>query len=277
MNKLGDVEVGEVIYMRVSGVYTPFRVLHKGRPDTSVYEYAMENCSIVCLDWQAKPFLTQAVADPAAPKGNYGASYLHQALHQVWLPRLDSAMREKVVEVRLPYRTDTDGSTYHVSMNSAGLSAKVWLPSIAEVTHTMKGSTGYTDIYVWEGSRMSYWRDLSARERSAWSHWEGGRELGMATRTPNIEYGDDPKAPYFYRINEGGTAIPGEENLVAARPCMVLPDSLPVDQDEHLHMNGSAQVKVNGIWKEGSVACKINGVWRECDAVASRVGGVWKE
>ena len=133
MNKLGDVEVGGVIFMRVSGVYMPFRVLQIGQPDDDLYEKTFRNCSIVCLDWQAPPFVTQAVDDPAAAKGNYGMSYLHRALHQVWLPRLDPAMRDQVVEVRIPYRVDTDGMPYHTELNTLGLSAKVWLPSLAEV------------------------------------------------------------------------------------------------------------------------------------------------
>lgn len=278
MKTLGNASIGDVVYMRVSGVYTPFRVMHKGRPSNE-YDDSFVGCTVLGLDYNAQPFVTQMVSDPGAGKSTYANSYLHKALHQIWLPRLDPAMRELVVEVTLPHRVDTDGSPYSVHCNSQGLPAKVWLPSIEEVAvQSVLYDTGYGEPYVEEGHPMNYW---SARSSSGYQVWgctdSQGQDIGWGTRTPSISYGSHRTAPYFYKICKNGTAVAAEDNQITVRPWLVMPDTVCMADDHYLHLEGSAQIKVDGVWKEGAVACKHNGVWQEADAVAVRIDGAWKE
>ena len=276
MRTLGETAVGDVVYMRVSGVYTPFRVLHKGAPGSN-YDSSFNGGVILCLDYGAQPFVTQAVSDPGGAKCNYANSYMHRALHQIWLPRLDAAMQALIKEVRLPYRTDTDSSPYVVADGAQGLSAKVWLPSLKETVRTAVYETGLANAYVAEGALMDYWADLSVSGFTKWAYKSGGMDAGWATRTPNVGYENDSRERYFYRVRQDGVGIPGKDNQVAARPCLVMPAAMTLDRSNHLHLSGSAQVMVGGAWKEGAVSCKQNGAWREAGTVAARIGGVWKE
>ena len=277
MSLLGDASVGDVIYMRVSGVYTPFRVMHKGRPGAE-YDDSFDGCTVLSLDYNAQPFVTQMVADPSAGKGTYAGSYMHKALHQSWLPRLDPAMREQVVEVRLPCRSDSGGSSYSVSSGEQGVAARVWLPSLEEVARTVRYDTGYGSAYVDEGQRMSYWNGLGTGDYRIWGCTDSqGQDIGWGTRTPNIDSGSHQSAPYFYKITRDGTAVAASENQVTVRPWLVMPDTVSLGVDRSLHRDSSAQVKVDGVWKEGTVSCKCNGGWQEAAAVAVRIDGIWKE
>lgn len=277
MNTLGDATVGSVVYMRVSGVYTPFRIMHKGRPNEA-YDESFLGCTVLSLDYNAQPFVTQTVSDPGGAKCSYSKSYMHKALHQIWLPALDPALREQVVEVRLPYRVDTDGAPYEIYTDTQGLPARVWLPSLAEVARTVRYDDGYAGAYVEEGKRLDYWLSRSSTGYRIWGCADSlGQDIGWGTRTPVIYDGSHQSAPYFYKIQRDGTAVAATENQITVRPWLVLPDTVPMDGQNHLHAEGTAQAKVNGVWKDGTVACKHNGVWREANAVAVRVNGVWKE
>lgn len=277
MKTLGDAAVGDVVYMRVSGEYTPFRVMHKGWPGEE-YDEKFNGCTVLSLDYNAQPFVTQIVSDPGAKKGTYASSYMHRALHQIWFPRLDPAMRDQVVEVRLSHRVDTDGTPYTVHYNTQGLAAKVWLPSLEEAARVVVYDTGIADAYVKEGQRLDYWAGRSVSGYRVWGCSDSrGQDIGWGTRIPAFHYGDHQSAPYFYKIRKDGSAVEAKDNQITVRPWLVMPDTVSMDNSNYLHLEGSAQVKVNGVWKEGTVACKHNGVWREADAVAARIGGVWKE
>lgn len=278
MNTLGNVDVGQCVWLQVDGSYTPFRVLHRGKPDDS-YDDSFLGGTILCLDCEAAPYITQQVADTSAEKGNYAQSWLHQDLNQNWLAKLAPAIREQVMEVRLPYRTDTDGAPYEVAQGSEGLPAKIWLLSAAEVTEWMEYEDGHSDLlYVQEGVLLDYWRDAELRQYMDWQCFDDHDiNMGWTLRTPNYAAGMHGQAPYFLRMMGAGAAWESVTNQAVCRPCLVLPDSLTVDGDDHVHLPGAAQVKVEGVWSEGTVFCRQNGLWSEAAAMAVKVDGAWKE
>ena len=277
MNTLGDMSVGSVVYLRVDGSYVPFRVMHHGKPSAD-YDNSFVGGTILCKDYQGKPYSTKMVSDEEGGKGTYAGSYLHQVLNQTWLSKLDLAMQQMVMEVKLPYRTDTDGSPYAVADGSDGLTAKVWLPSLSEVTDTMQYDVSYGEPYVTEGARLDYWKNADEAQYRKWRCLDNNEnDTGWGTRTPNLYYGDSSMAPYFFRMSGYGYAYTIMDNEVDVWPCLVMPDTLTVDDNNCLHLTGAVPVKVDGTWQEGSAWCRVDGVWSEAAAIAAKVGGNWKE
>lgn len=277
MRTLGDTAVGQVVWLKVDGSYAPFRVMHHGKPDDT-YDDSYLGGTILCLDHSGGAETLQMVADAEAAKGTYAQSNCHQVLNSIWLARLDNAMEQLVMEVKLPYRTDTDGSPYEAAAGSDGLAAKVWLPSLSEVTDLAYHLTGYGDPYVAEGAMFDYWKDADTGKYGLWKCEDStGGDAGWSVRTPSMVHGDADAAPFFYYIAGSGSGYPASENEMAVWPCLVLPDSLLLDGDDYLHPAGAVPVKVDGIWQQGTVSCKTGGAWNEAAAVAAKIGGVWKE
>ena len=81
----------------------------------------------------------------------------------------------------------------------------------------------------------------------------------------------------IYRAEEILVLEEKQSPCVAVWPCLVMPDTLAVDGENHLHPLGAVPVKVDGGWKEGSTWCRVNGVWNEATAIAAKVSGSWKE
>ena len=160
MKLLGDAEIGSLVYLRVDGEYVPFRVMHHGKPSDG-YDDSFIGGTILCKDYSGTPYATQMVANASDTKGNYGQSYLHQDLNQNWLGKLDPVIQQAIVEVKLPYRTDTDGEPYTVASGSNGLAAKVWLPSLSEITDLVWYDPANGAPYVEEGGMFDYWKSAA--------------------------------------------------------------------------------------------------------------------
>lgn len=277
MKILGDVSVGDVVYLRVDGDYVPFRVMHHGKP-SSLYDSSFDGGTILCKDYEGMPYSTKMVSDEEGGKGTYAGSYLHQVLNQTWLGKLDPAMQQMVMEVKLPYRTDTDGEPYEVASGSNGLAAKVWLPSLSETTDIANYDISYGEPYVVEGAMFDYWKDADEEQYGKWRCLDDDENnTGWGTRTPSLYYGESSLAPYFFRMSAHGYGYSIRDNDVDVWPCLVMPDTLVVDSDNHLHLMGAVPVKVSGTWKESSTWCRVGGVWNEATAIAAKVGGSWKE
>jgi len=277
LRTLGDMEVGSLVYLRVDGDYTPFRVMHHGKP-SDVYDDSYLGGTILCKDYTGGYYRTNMVGDRGVSKVNYADSYMHQVLHEDFLNKLDAAMQQQVMEIRLPYRTDTDGSPYEVATGAQGMAAKVWLPSLSEVTDVMNYAESYGTPYVTEGALLDYWKDATDEKYRNWQCLDHTDDhMGWGTRTPSIYHGTSNMAPYFFRINVYGIGYCIIDDDIALWPCLVMPDTLRVDGESHLHIAGAVPVKVSGIWEEGSVWSRVGGVWNEADAIAVKVSGVWKE
>lgn len=279
MRTLADISVGSLVYLRVDGSYTPFRVMQHGRPD-STYDTSYQGGVILCLDYTAGPYETQVVEDEDDDNAKvvYTQSYLHKTLNEGFLSKLDSAMQAQIIEVKLPCRSDTDSSPYEVATGSSGYAAKVWLPSLSEVTDIAEYDGAYGSPYVTEGAMFDYWVDADSDQYSLWLCKDKyGTSIGWGTRTPSLYHGDTTAAAHFFRVSGIGLGYFIVENDVSVWPHLVMPSTLPVDGDNHLHILGSVPVKTGGVWNEGSSWSRQAGVWSETEAIAVKVDGVWKE
>ena len=276
--RLGDIGIGDRVYLKVSGSDTAFRVMHHGKPN-STYDSSFSNGTILMMDYSEEPYQTRMVEDVDQRKGDYSSSYMHQALNRTWLNKLESDLAEKVVQVKLPYRQGTATNPYVVASGSSGLAAKIWLPSIAEV------SPGPADLltnsgshYITEGARFDYFKNLSDSGYQSWKVLNPtyGGDVGWGTRTPG-QHGSGVYADYFCNINSTGRWFNAGNNQVYVRPCLVLPDDTLVDNSDQITVGVESPVKVSGVWRSGVSWSKIGGVWRKTEAIHKKVDGSWKQ
>lgn len=276
--RLGDTDVGNLVYLKVSGNDTAFRVMHHGKPNNT-YDDSYLSGTILMLDYSETPYQTRMVEEVDERKGDYSTSYMHQALNSTWLNRLEADVAEKIVQVRLPYRQGTSRDPYVVASGSSGLAAKIWLPSIAEVSrgaHKSAGDSG--SYYVTEGARFDYFKGASASFYVNWRVEDPDTEVdtGWGTRTPG-QYSSGEYADFFCKINVSGEWYEAITNPVYVRPCLVLPDDTLVDNSSRITVGVETPVKVSGTWRAGVSWSKIGGVWRKTEAIHKKVDGSWKQ
>lgn len=276
--RLGDSAIGDVVYLKVSGDATAFRVMHHGKPDDT-YDNSFLNGTILMLDHSEEPYLTRMVEEVDERKGDYSGSYMHEVLNGTWLSRLESAVAQRIVQVRLPYRQGTSSDPYVVASGSSGLAAKVWVPSIAEVSRGAYSSFGMgVSHYITEGARFDYFKDAYASFYSDWrvSDPDTDLEAGWGTRTPG-QYGSGDYADFFCKINASGEWYNASKNSVYLRPCLVLPDDTLVDNSGYITVGVETPVKAGGVWRSGVSWSKVGGVWRKTEAIHKKVDGSWKQ
>lgn len=275
--KLGDTNVGDLVYLRVSGSYTAFRVMHHGRPD-STYDDSFRNGTVLMMDYSESVYQTLMVEEVDQRKGDYAGSYMHQALNSTWLARLDGSLASQVVQVKLPYRQGTDSDPYVVASGSNGLAAKIWLPSIAEVARKTMNDLGTGNFYITEGAKFDYFKDASASFYNKWKVLDPDTETdaGWGTRTPG-NYGSGEYADFFCKISVAGECYTAGKNKVYVRSCLVLPDDTLLDGDGRVTTGVIVPVKVDGVWCSSVSWCKQAGVWRETAGIHKKVDGSWNQ
>ena len=273
---LGDASVGSLVYLRVQGKYTPFRVMHHGKPDNT-YDDSYEGGTILMMDHSAEPYMIPLLETPDGVRNNYDTSYPHKWLNQTFLGYLDEKMREQVMVVRLPYRCDTGEESVTLATGSEGLPAKVWLPSMAEAARLARYTMGYGPNYIEEGAKFAYWQDKAVE---AYEEWEvlddSGADAGWCLRTPN-HYVSGEYEEYFFKVLGVGDAWISTANTAYVYPCLVLPDGLRLDGDNYIQVGVSLPVKVGGAWRVGTPFVKVDGIWRQVASVHVKVDGEWRQ
>ncbi len=273
--RLGDVAVGQVIRLKVDGVQTKFRVVHHGKPD-DMYDDSFLNGTILMLDCTEDPIQTMMVAEVDQKKGDYSGSYPHEMLNSSWVDRLEVA--DQVVQVRLPYRKGTQSNPYVLASGADGLAARAWLPSIIEVTRGAYSGISPDAFYIQEGGKFAYFEGRQAGFYTPWQIRDPDTDLdaGWGTRTPG-QYGSGQYADFFCKVNAAGQWYSASKNTVYVRPCLVLPDSIQLDDAMQVTGGKSWPVKVGGSWKPAEAWARTDGVWRKAEAVYGKVNGVWRE
>lgn len=271
--QMSDLSVGSLVHFNVSGEQTAFRVMHHGKP-SDLYNDSWEGGTVLMLDWPETMVNRSMVS--FTTKKNYADSSMHTWLNETWLGYLDDAVAEKVMEVKLPYRTDTDKSPYEVATGGSGVAAKIWLPSAIEVARGSAYLTDQSTFYVEEGAVFDYWKGAAAAQYADWAYLdEDGTDVGWATRTQNQHY-TGSGLMYFNQVGQDGLCIAGTKQKVMARPCLVLPGETVVD-GVNIVAAGCFPVKAEGVWCDGRASVKRGGVWCEASLAGARVDGVWKQ
>ncbi len=275
--RLSNLAVGSVVYLKVDGVQTPFRLVHHGKPG-DMYDDSFLGGTILMLDCTAAPIAIAMVEEADELKGDYSETYAHKLFNGSWLAKLESAIAGLVVQVRIPYRKTAQVNPYLIATGAEGLPAKVWLPSIVEVSAGAYMKYDDQDYYVTEGARFDYFKDMAESGYDRWKVLDPTYNIdtGWGTRTPG-QYGTGEYADCFCKINAAGQWFNSTGNGAYVRPCLVLPSATMVNSQMQVTLNGEMPVKVNGVWRAGASWVKTGGVWRRTQALYGKVAGAWKE
>lgn len=140
---LNNLSVGSSVYMNVGGVRTEFLIVHKGNPDSSIYDSSCDGIWLLmknCYE-QREYYISQGyLVDKEY--GDYNSfkedSQIVQYLNSNVYNRFDSNIRSIIKQIKIParkYGSDSDGisSLYN---GSNGVSLKIFLLGERELGST---------------------------------------------------------------------------------------------------------------------------------------------
>lgn len=205
---LGELAVGQTVYMKVNGVSKEFIVVNQGVP-SSAYDSSCDGTWLLLKDCYGDSQHWDATSN------DYATSDIHNYLNNTFVSLFDSDIQNIITQVKIPYRT---GSSTSVASGSSGLSAKVFLLSHAEVGF---GSESWVPV---EGAALNYFNGATNSKRIAYD--SSGTVSRWYLRTPYAK-----QNTYAREVYSDGTSKEVYVNgWSGVRPCIILPSDMLVDE-----------------------------------------------
>ena len=234
---LSAKNVGDTIYIKENGTRQPYLIVHKGSPSTA---YSGFDNGVVVL---RKDIHSKGVYDSST--NDYANSDLHSWGNNTFLNTIDSEIRNQIMNVKIPYRRGTSGSS--VSSGANGLQCKVFFLSTKEVDSTESYSPN-------EGAVFSYFKGGGDSKRIA--RYNGQADYWWL-RSPYRTYDD-----YAYNVFPDGDVVYHVYwGSCGRRPAFVLPSSLFVSDDGDVVTNipptAPGSINVNSVVAGGTTTITI--------------------
>lgn len=255
MATLSEQAVGSIVKLNVDGVATNFIVVHQGLPGT-MYDSSCNGTWLLMED----VYTTSRFGE----SNDYANSNVHSYLNDTFLGLLDSGVRDKIKQVKIPYYKGEGGSG-SIAEGSNGLSTKIFILSRMEIGLTLtEGNLG---------TFLTYFHTTDNAVRIA---YRNGATAVWWTRSINPS-----SYKYIYYTTKTGT---NTTTLYAqnygVRPAFVMPPEIAVSPEgmigDSKPITGS--VNIGGVLREltGEGYININGVLRELSDSRVNIGGTLK-
>ena len=217
---IGDLDVGNSVFLDVDGKRMEFIVVNQGNPDTSIYD---DSCNGTWL------LMKDVYENRVWQSGNinkYESSDIHSYLNNTFINLFDSNIRDAIKQVKLPYRKNGgDGGSDQSGAN--GLLCKIFLLSGYELGWT----TSDNRFFPVDGAKLAYFESgtgTSANNKrianlngSAADWWLRSPTTGSTNVVWYVASGG-----YFNGWNVSGSR--------GIRPALVLPSTVTVDNDRNV-------------------------------------------
>ena len=150
---IGNVDVGDIIQLRENLVPVDYIVVHQGRPSSS-YDTSCDGT------WLLRQDIAENRVWDSGNSNVLERSDIDSYLHNAWINRYDTDIRNAIKQVKIPYRQN-GGSGGTDRSGSNGLSCKIFLLSGREVGFTNNESSYFPN----DGAKLDYF--LSGNDSSA--------------------------------------------------------------------------------------------------------------
>lgn len=212
---LGAFGVGSIVYCKVNGVRTAFRIMHQGNPSADLYDTSCEGTWLLMVEGYQKMTWNSSASTI------YGSSTVHAYLNNEFLAFLD--IKNMVKHVRIPYLSNS-GSAGSIMSGGDGLQTQIFLPSSAELGWKNGASSSYKP-FPEDGSRLDY----CAAGASYMAAYMNDAKVAWWTRSP-----DPTSSGCVYQVTTSGSAgslspISAEAANTAVRPMFILSSDTMVD------------------------------------------------
>lgn len=210
---LGSKAVGSIVKLRENGTLQEYLIVHQGLP-SSLYDSSCNGTWLLrkdCIEgrnWNNSNYNV------------YESSEIHSWLNDTMLGKYDTAIKNAIKQVKIPYRKN-GGSGGTDQSGANGLSCKVFLLSGYELGWTKSNSEGFPV----DGAKLSYFESgqgTSANNKRIAKL--NGRDTYWWLRSPSVPNGD--LVFFVHTYGSWNVYVAGGSNSI--RPALILPTSLNV-------------------------------------------------
>ena len=216
--RLGDLEIGTIVYIKENGIYQDYLVVHQGLP-SSMYDSSCNGAWLL-----RKDIYTMRAWDSS--NNDYKNSDIHSYLNGTFLNLFDDDIKNAIKQVKIPYQNGT-GSGGSVASGANGLSCKIFLLSGYEVGFTTSQSSDFPR----DGAKLSYFTagTSSAANNKRIANYNGW-DIYWWTRSPDLGSRDD----VWGVGSDGSYGSWRYDNTSGVRPALVMPSDLLVDDNNNI-------------------------------------------
>ena len=219
--KLGTKAIGDIVKIKVNGVYKDFIVVQQGKP-SSVYD---DSCTGT---WLLMQDIYETRAWHSSNTNEYANSTILSYLNSTLLNLFESNIKYAIKQVRIPYRMWRGGNTT-VTSGSSGLSSKLFLLSATET------SFSFSYMPSSEGAELAYFKGCADNSLdSKRVAYFNGSAASWWLRSPYC-YSQSNLALYVNSDGDWGNGYGTEPRGV--RPAFILPSELMVSEDGMFSFN----------------------------------------
>lgn len=205
---IGDFSVGSIVYCKVNGVRTAFRVVQQGKPSSSLYDDSCNGTWLLMVPGYQKMQWNSSGSE------RYENSSIHSYLNGEFLNSLD--IGRSIKQVKIPYLANGYNGT--VASGTNGLSTRVFLPSMYELDFT---NPSYSVRYPVDGTQLAYFSGGGGRVA-----FINGTATSWWSRSPNPN--NSSLVWYVYTDGDSASDTPTSTDY-AVRPMFILPSNTMVD------------------------------------------------
>ena len=225
---LSTLAVGNSVYMNVGGTPKEFIIVHKGNPDTGVYDASCDGVWVLM-----KEIYTTCAFDMS--NNDYVNSDVHALLNGTFLSSLDASIQSAIKTVKIPYlKGPTDyGVSTTICQGANGLSTKVFCLSVIEagtfpnVSRLSKIVSKNLDYFFRVSSTTDPNYQSQFTNRIAYNN---GSACGWLVRDPyNDPTGAGSSRVWYVGTNGKDSYMDVYRTWHGARPCFILPHDVGID------------------------------------------------
>lgn len=207
--EIGNKSVGDIVYLNVSGVPTPFIIVQNGLPG----EFYDKSCDGVWL--LSKYSIAERAFDPS--NNAFPESNVRKYLNDNFIEYLGSGMENAIIEAKI------FGSP---SIPEETTPNKVFLLNTYEVGFTSADNSALTSP---NAKKLEYFDSPDAKERRILRiSEENQNSTSWWLRSSKDNYNE------YIVATDGGVSTTSRKNTSSVRPVLILPKNILVDQNENV-------------------------------------------
>ena len=145
---IGNRNVGDIVSIHIAGSPVEFLVAHKGRPQRTGNEYPADSVTLITRNiYTVRQWHT-------SNSNAYASSAIHAWLNNEFLNSIEQSVRDRVIEVRIPFRPGASTSTT-TNTSGSGMLARVFLPSASDMVYFNDESLAPSIVPIRDGGVLS--------------------------------------------------------------------------------------------------------------------------
>lgn len=215
-----DVKVGDSVFLLINGVATEFLVVHKGIPDSELYDSSCDGLWLLAKDiYTIREWTSTSVDTEDAT--NYAKSTIHTWLNNDFFSLFDTNTQNSIKQVLIPY--GVGGGSKTVNSGADGLSCKVFLLSGRELDWNSQNG-GFDTKLVLDGDTLAY---FDGADNDDYIAYHNGTASVWLTRTP---FGGEDGTVWMVSTGGGANSNHSTYDDYGVRPALVLPHNALFDK-----------------------------------------------